>query len=45
VLRNALRGLSLEEMQAAFGRLGSSWVPEHEAELKELDEILSRAET
>jgi CdiI immunity protein len=44
VLRNALRGRSLEDVQAAFGRLGSSWVPEHEAELKELDEILSRAE-
>jgi hypothetical protein len=44
VLRNTLHGRSFQEIREALGRLGSAWVPESEAELKELDEILSRAE-
>jgi len=43
-LREGLRGCSLEEKQAALGRLGSSWRPLSEAEWKELDEILRHAE-
>jgi CdiI immunity protein len=43
-LRHGFCGRSLPETQNAFGRLGSSWTPENEAELKELEEILSRAE-
>ncbi len=43
-LRTAFRGRPLQEIQAAVGRLGSAWLPETEAQVKELDEILSRAE-
>jgi hypothetical protein len=44
-LRTALRGRSFEETQRAFDQLGSSWLPENEAELQELDKLLSQAET
>ena len=44
-LRSGLRGRPFQEIHRAFGRLGSSWVPENDADLKELDEILSHAET
>jgi len=33
------------EIQAALGHLGSAWVPQNEAELTEVDEVLERAET
>ncbi len=42
--RGALRGWPFEEIQGALDRLGSAWMPENEAQLKELDEILSQAE-
>jgi CdiI immunity protein len=42
--RGALGGRPLLEIQAALGRLGSAWLPENEAQLKELDRILSQAE-
>ena len=42
--RSALRGWPFEEIQGALDRLGSVWMPENEAQLKELDEILSHAE-
>jgi hypothetical protein len=38
------RGRSLTDTQAALGQLGSTWLPENEAELAGVDEILSRAE-
>jgi CdiI immunity protein len=44
-LRGALRGRSMQEMQQVVGRLGSAWIPQHETELKELDEILTHAAT
>lgn len=43
--REALRGATLSEMQAAMGRLGSAWSPENEAELRELDKTLCLAKT
>jgi contact-dependent growth inhibition (CDI) system CdiI-like immunity protein len=43
-LRSALGGWRWEEIQRALSRLGSAWIPENEAQLKELDEILSHAE-
>jgi CdiI immunity protein len=42
--RSALQGRPFEEIQGALDRLGSVWMPENEAQLKELDEILSHAE-
>ena len=44
LLRRALRNRPLQEIQAALEKLGSAWRPENEAEVKELDEILSHAE-
>jgi hypothetical protein len=44
VFRSAFQDRSLQEIQAAVGGLGSAWLPENEAQLKELDEILSHAE-
>jgi hypothetical protein len=44
VLRNALEGRPLKEIQEAWGKLGSAWFPENEEQVKELDEILSHAE-
>jgi hypothetical protein len=44
VFRRALEGRPFEEIQAAVERLGSAWQPENEAQLKELDGILSHAE-
>ena len=41
-LRKALHGRPLQEIQRALGRLRSSWVPENDTELQELDEILGR---
>jgi hypothetical protein len=41
-LRKALRGRPLQEIRRALGRLRSSWVPENDTELQELDEILGR---
>jgi CdiI immunity protein len=35
----------LQEFQAALGRLGSAWAPANEAELRQIDEILSHAQT
>ncbi len=42
--RQALRGRSIEEKQAALGRLGSSWRPVSEGDWNDLDEILRHAE-
>ena len=42
--RSALRSWPFDEVQGALDRLGSAWMPENEAQLKELDEILSHAE-
>jgi len=42
--REAFRERSLPEMQAAIGKLGSAWRPEKEEELREWDEVFSRAQ-
>jgi CdiI immunity protein len=42
--RNAVRGRPLHEIQSALRALGSAWLPQNEAQFKELDEILSHAE-
>lgn len=42
--RRTFRGRPWREIQAAIEKLGSAWVPENEVQLKEFDEILSRAE-
>jgi len=34
----------VKEIQAALERLGSAWIPANEAELKQVDEVLSRAQ-
>jgi CdiI immunity protein len=43
-LRSAAEGWPFAEVRRALGRLGSAWTPETEAQLNELDEILSQAE-
>ena len=43
-LRSCFAGRPLEEIGAALEQLGSAWLPEDEAELKTLDEILTKAE-
>ena len=43
-LRSGFQGRPLEELGAALERLGSAWLPEDEAELKTVDEILTQAE-
>ena len=43
-LRKNFTGKPFEEIQAALEQLGSAWLPENEDELKDLDEILTRAE-
>lgn len=43
--RSTLGGWPFEEIQGALERLGSAWMPENEAQLRELDEILSHAVT
>lgn len=43
-LRNALSGQPLEKIQQALSALGTAWQPQAEQELREVDEILSRAE-
>jgi hypothetical protein len=42
--RDLTRGRTLEETEAALGKMGSAWRPLDERELKEFDEILSHAE-
>lgn len=42
--REAFRGRPFPEIQVAIGKLGSAWRPEEERELKNWDEILSRAQ-
>jgi predicted ArsR family transcriptional regulator len=42
-LRAVLKDQPLAETQAALHRLGAAWQPLNEAELKTLDEILSKA--
>ncbi len=44
LFRTAFRGRPLKEIQAALEQSGSAWLPENEAQLEDLDEILSRAE-
>jgi hypothetical protein len=44
LLRERLREVPLQDLQIALEQLGSAWRPGGEAELKELDEILSRAQ-
>jgi hypothetical protein len=41
--RKALAGRPIKECQTAIARLGSAWLPAGEADLRRLDEILSRA--
>jgi len=41
--REEFRGRPLPEIQAAIGRLGSAWRPEGEKELRDWDEIFTRA--
>ena len=43
-LRRNFAGKPFEEIQAALEQLGSAWLAENEDELKDLDEILTRAE-
>jgi hypothetical protein len=43
--RQTMRTHSWPEIQAAIEKLGSAWLPKDETQLKELDEILSHAET
>ena len=40
-LRTIFAGLPLTELQAALQKLGAAWQPQSEADLKDLDEILS----
>jgi len=40
-LRKALAGRPFSEFQGALHKLGAAWQPQSEAELKDLDEILS----
>jgi hypothetical protein len=42
--RKNFMGRPFREIQAALEQLGSAWLPENEAELKNVDEILTRAE-
>lgn len=42
--RADLAGQPFAEIPAALERLGSAWLPANEAELKEVDEILLRAQ-
>jgi contact-dependent growth inhibition (CDI) system CdiI-like immunity protein len=44
LFRAAIRGRPLTEIQRALEQLGSAWLPENEAQLEGVDEILSRAE-
>jgi hypothetical protein len=44
VFRSAFQERSLQEIQEAMDSLGSAWLPENDAQLKALDEILSHAE-
>lgn len=44
MFRRAFKDRSFPEIQEAIRKLGSAWVPLGEMELKELDEILNRAE-
>jgi hypothetical protein len=44
LLRERLRDSSLQDLQIALERLGSAWRPADEPELRELDDILSRAQ-
>jgi CdiI immunity protein len=37
-------GQPLKQIQIALQRLGSGWMPANEAELRQLDEVLSRAQ-
>jgi CdiI immunity protein len=42
--RKNFAGRPLREIQGALEQLGSAWLPEKEAELKRVDEILTRGE-
>lgn len=42
--RKAFIGRPLKELQAAVNKLGGAWMPANEAELRDWDEILSRAQ-
>jgi hypothetical protein len=42
--RKNFMGRPFREIQAALEQLGSAWLPENEAELKNVDEILTRTE-
>ena len=44
LFRAAFRDRVLRETQAALEQLGSAWLPENEAQLEVLDEILTHAE-
>jgi hypothetical protein len=42
--RKNFLGRPFREIQAALEQLGSAWLPENEAELENVDGILTRAE-
>lgn len=42
--RSALRNRPLQEIQAALTKLGSAWLPENLDQLKEWDQLFSKAE-
>jgi contact-dependent growth inhibition (CDI) system CdiI-like immunity protein len=44
LFRESYWGRPLREIQAALEQLGCAWLPESEAQLEDLDEILARAE-
>jgi hypothetical protein len=44
VLRQALSGQSLTDMQNGLAQLGAAWQPQSEEELQAVDEILRQAE-
>jgi RNA-splicing ligase RtcB len=43
-LHKAFHGVPLKEFQRALEQLGSAWLPQNEAEVQSVDEILSRAQ-
>jgi len=45
LLRKTFQDRAIEELQGALRRLGSAWLPENEAQLRDVDEILKSAET
>jgi hypothetical protein len=44
LLRANFLGRPVKEIQGALERLGSAWMPANEAELRQVDEVLSRVQ-